>query len=99
MVPRRGLEPPWACAHTALNRACIPVSPPRHVSKRLYHSKSVSGMKNGGPKETRTPDPFHAMEVLYQLSYGPTNVISLLTLSRALPTACPPELQRRRELW
>ena len=24
-----------------------------------------------GPKENRTPDPFHAMEMLYQLSYGP----------------------------
>ena len=26
--------------------------------------------KNGA-KETRTPDPLHAMQVLYQLSYGP----------------------------
>ncbi len=25
---------------------------------------------NGG-KETRTPDPLHAMQVLYQLSYAP----------------------------
>lgn len=25
----------------------------------------------GGPKGTRTPDPLHAMEVLYQLSYRP----------------------------
>lgn len=24
-----------------------------------------------GAKETRTPDPLHAMQVLYQLSYGP----------------------------
>ena len=28
------------------------------------------GLKNGG-KETRTPDPLHAMQVLYQLSYAP----------------------------
>ena len=27
-------------------------------------------LKNGA-KETRTPDPLHAMQVLYQLSYGP----------------------------
>ena len=26
-----------------------------------------------GAKETRTPDPLHAMQVLYQLSYGPMN--------------------------
>ena len=26
---------------------------------------------NNGAKETRTPDPLHAMQVLYQLSYGP----------------------------
>ena len=26
-----------------------------------------------GAKETRTPDPLHAMQVLYQLSYGPIN--------------------------
>lgn len=25
----------------------------------------------GGPKGTRTPDPLHAMQVLYQLSYWP----------------------------
>ncbi len=24
-----------------------------------------------GAKEIRTPDPLHAMQVLYQLSYGP----------------------------
>ncbi len=26
---------------------------------------------NGGGKETRTPDPLHAMQMLYQLSYTP----------------------------
>ena len=26
---------------------------------------------DGGGKETRTPDPLHAMQVLYQLSYAP----------------------------
>lgn len=28
-----------------------------------------------GAKETRTPDPLHAMQVLYQLSYGPSGMI------------------------
>ena len=34
--------------------------------------------KLSGAKETRTPDPLHAMQVLYQLSYGPKsqNVIN-----------------------
>ena len=27
-----------------------------------------------GAKETRTPDPLHAMQVLYQLSYGPVGI-------------------------
>ena len=41
--------------------------------------KTVETLKNpgytwdflNGAKETRTPDPLHAMQVLYQLSYGP----------------------------
>ena len=28
-------------------------------------------VSKNGAKETRTPDPLHAMQVLYQLSYGP----------------------------
>ena len=28
-------------------------------------------VQKNGAKETRTPDPLHAMQVLYQLSYGP----------------------------
>lgn len=30
----------------------------------------------GGPKEARTPDLFHAMEALYQLSYGPMTTLN-----------------------
>ena len=33
-------------------------------------SAGLTSLKNGA-KETRTPDPLHAMQVLYQLSYGP----------------------------
>ena len=32
---------------------------------------AVTGFFKNGAKETRTPDPLHAMQVLYQLSYGP----------------------------
>ena len=35
-----------------------------------------------GAKETRTPDPLHAMQVLYQLSYGPVNVFRARGLNR-----------------
>ena len=31
----------------------------------------MTGVFKNGAKETRTPDPLHAMQVLYQLSYGP----------------------------
>ena len=37
---------------------------------RLDASAGLTFLKNGA-KETRTPDPLHAMQVLYQLSYGP----------------------------
>ena len=42
----------------------------------FYYDKLVNlnGIKNknsDGAKRTRTADPLHAMQVLYQLSYGP----------------------------
>ncbi len=37
---------------------------------RSNASAGLTFLKNGA-KETRTPDPLHAMQVLYQLSYGP----------------------------
>ena len=40
-----------------------------------------------GAKENRTPDLFHAMEALYQLSYSPRSV---RTGRRTIPTAAPP---------
>ena len=40
----------------------------------------VNWVFNNGAKETRTPDPLHAMQVLYQLSYGPMIVGSALRL-------------------
>ena len=36
----------------------------------------------GGAEETRTLDPLHAMQVLYQLSYNPKRVAILYFLSR-----------------
>ena len=38
-------------------------------------------LKNGA-KETRTPDPLHAMQVLYQLSYGPIVSDQAIRLTR-----------------
>ena len=35
-----------------------------------------------GAKETRTPDPLHAMQVLYQLSYGPIASDQAISLPR-----------------
>ena len=44
-----------------------------------------------GAKETRTPDPLHAMQVLYQLSYGPINAGDAVEL---VPSSYP-SLHRR----
>ncbi len=40
----------------------------------------AGGLDLDGAKETRTPDPLHAMQVLYQLSYGPRNIGDALRL-------------------
>ena len=34
----------------------------------------MQGVQKNGAKRIRTADPLHAMQVLYQLSYGPMNV-------------------------
>ena len=39
----------------------------------LHQRRSSTRWNSSGAKETRTPDPLHAMQVLYQLSYGPRN--------------------------
>ena len=39
-----------------------------------------------GAKRTRTADPLHAMQVLYQLSYGPMNAGDALGL---VPSSYP----------
>ena len=39
---------------------------------RVYQKRPFARkVSYGGPKETRTPDLFHAMEARYQLCYGP----------------------------
>ena len=51
-----------------------------------------------GAKETRTPDPLHAMQVLYQLSYGPSGMFGedspgdpvKITYSRSLTRCARP---------
>ena len=53
----------------------------------MDHYTPVSDWKLGnGAKETRTPDPLHAMQVLYQLSYGPMNAGDALGL---VPSSYP----------
>jgi hypothetical protein len=54
-------------------------------------------LNRNGAKETRTPDPLHAMQVLYQLSYGPIGLAGAAcgsaclwkayTLTRTMPQA------------
>ena len=34
---------------------------------------AITSENTDGAKRTRTADPLHAMQVLYQLSYGPNN--------------------------
>ena len=50
------------------------------MRRRAQKKRPLSRLKpvwdsvfENGAKETRTPDPLHAMQVLYQLSYGPMN--------------------------
>ncbi len=39
----------------------------------IFQSLAAPAVKNrGGADQTRTDDPLHAMQVLYQLSYNPT---------------------------
>ena len=38
---------------------------------KTYYSIFIILQKSSGAKRTRTADPLHAMQVLYQLSYGP----------------------------
>ena len=52
---------------------------PCRESARTSKPVSLTGFLNGA-KETRTPDPLHAMQVLYQLSYGPMNAGDALEL-------------------
>ena len=70
------------CCSTVLQKALLHY---RHTTRSAKLSNAVNLapgparigtdylVKSSGAKETRTPDPLHAMQVLYQLSYGPRN--------------------------
>ena len=45
----------------------------KNVASLVHYLGTPSRWNLNGAKETRTPDPLHAMQVLYQLSYGPIN--------------------------
>ena len=49
------------------------VSRPGTKKRPLWTTQApvLNRLFKNGAKETRTPDPLHAMQVLYQLSYGP----------------------------
>jgi hypothetical protein len=70
LAPINGVEP--------LNSDLGRLAPINGVEPRLAPINGVEpqnftvGSNFGGDKGTRTPDPFHAMEVLSQLSYIPT---------------------------
>ncbi len=53
------------------------------IPKKLLES----ALKRGGGEETRTPDPLHAKQVLYQLSYTPTGRRRLYGCGSALSKA------------
>ena len=47
---------------------------PEAIFAEICWKQTVKKLKKlSGAKRTRTADPLHAMQVLYQLSYGPNN--------------------------
>ena len=48
----------------------VPLTPCLSCAKALNNPGLAWGLKDGA-KRIRTADPLHAMQVLYQLSYGP----------------------------
>ena len=50
-----------------LTLSCVPKTRSPRANPKL---------ETGGAEGTRTPDPFHAMEVLYRLSYSPRRELS-----------------------
>ena len=48
----------------------MPLTPCLSCAKALNNPGLAWGLKDGA-KRIRTADPLHAMQVLYQLSYGP----------------------------
>jgi hypothetical protein len=48
-----------------------PYEGPRRPEDQALKNPSRRGVLLNGAKRIRTADPLHAMQVLYQLSYGP----------------------------
>lgn len=66
----------WPTSLTRFGRMA-PKWPEMGIQRCADHEASKekarrSGLGRGGGEETRTPDPLHAKQVLYQLSYTPT---------------------------
>ncbi len=47
----------------------------RPTARQQKRSSALQRIFKNGAKRTRTADPLHAMQVLYQLSYGPVREV------------------------
>jgi hypothetical protein len=55
---------------------------------------AITARRESGAKENRTPDLFHAMEALYQLSYSPVRITNCTGRERVHKIAGPTQIAR-----
>ena len=73
MVPRRGFEPPRDYSHTPLKRACLPISPPGHITLLLFLLNYRASTRRGGiiyygaPDRSRTYNQWLRRPLLYPI--------------------------------